>query len=206
METSHTLVVGSRNRKKIEEIRALLQPHGIDVLGIAEFADCPEVIEDGETFAENAAKKARDTARQIDRWVLGEDSGICVDALDGAPGVYSARFAGEDASDDENNEKLIAALHDVPESRRGACYVCSVALADPGGEIALRVEAKCRGRIATAPAGKNGFGYDPYFVIPELHRTFGQLSPLVKRQLSHRARAFGRLLPQLIQLFQSVES
>ncbi len=206
METAHTLVVGSRNRKKIGEIRALLEPHGIVVLGIAEFADCPEVVEDGETFAENAAKKARETARQIGCWVLGEDSGICVDALDGAPGVYSARFAGEDATDDENNEKLIAALQDVPESRRGACYVCSVALAEPGGEIALRVEAKCRGRIATAAAGENGFGYDPYFVIPELHRTFGQLSPLVKRQLSHRARAFGRLIPRLVKLFQSLES
>lgn len=198
MTETTTLVVASRNKKKIGEIADLLAPHGIQVVGIADFADLPEVVEDGTTFAENAAKKASETAIAINCWVLGEDSGIRIDALDGAPGVYSARYAGEDATDDENNAKMIEALKDVPDEKRGAQYVCHAAVASPAGEIVLSVEATCRGRIAHEPRGTNGFGYDPYFLIPELHRTFGELSPLVKRQLSHRSRAFARLIPQLV--------
>lgn len=195
-----SLVVSSRNRKKIGEIAELLLPHGIEVLSVADFPDVPEVIEDAETFAGNAAKKASEVARHLSRWVLGEDSGLMVDALGGAPGVYSARYSGEGATDESNNEKLLAELASVPNEKRTARYVCHAAVADPSGTIRLQVEAACRGRILHEPRGTNGFGYDPLFLIPEYHQTFGELSPAVKRHLSHRARAFERLVPELVRL------
>ncbi len=194
-----SIVLASRNRKKSGEIAELLSPHGINVLSVADFPDVPETEEDGETFAENAAKKASETAKFLSRWVIGEDSGLMVDALGGAPGIYSARYSGEDATDDQNNQKLLAELKNVPEEKRQAQYVCNVAVADATGTVRLQIEARCRGRITTEAFGTNGFGYDPYFLIPEYHRTFGVLSPAVKRHLSHRARAFGRLIPKLVQ-------
>lgn len=197
------LVLASRNRKKTGEMLALLAPHGIEVVSVAEFEGVPDVIEDGTTFAENAAKKARETALILKQWCLAEDSGLRVDALGGAPGVYSARFSGEGATDERNNAKLIAELAGVPDEKRGAEYVCHAALSDPAGTIRLAVEATCRGRITHEPRGTNGFGYDPFFLIPEYHRTFGELSPLVKQQLSHRARAFARLIPQLVPLLKN---
>ena len=194
-----TVVLASRNRKKSEEIRALLAPHGIDVVSVAEFPDAGEVDEDGDTFAANAAKKASQVARQVGHWTIGEDSGLRVDALNGAPGVYSARYSGPSATDESNNAKLIAAIAGVPDEKRSAEYVCHIAVADPTGNVRLSVEATCRGRIAHEARGANGFGYDPYFLIREYHRTFGELSPLVKQQLSHRARAFNLLIPRLVQ-------
>jgi XTP/dITP diphosphohydrolase len=125
--------------------------------------------------------------------VLADDSGLAVDALGGAPGVYSARYAGAHGDDEANNRKLLEALADVPDERRGAAFVCALALADPSGTIRLETEGACRGRITRMPRGRNGFGYDPLFLIPEYHRTFGELSALVKHQLSHRSRAFARL-------------
>lgn len=206
MKTSNSLpavVLASRNRKKAAEMAALLAPHGIEVQSVADFPDVPEIVEDGRTFGENAAKKAAETAQRLSRWTLGEDSGLMVDALGGAPGIYSARYSGEDATDEQNNAKLIAELEGVPDGKRWAQYVCHVAVADPDGRIRLNVEATCRGKITEEARGKNGFGYDPYFLIPEYHRTFGQLSPLVKSQLSHRARAFERVIPQLVKLLDS---
>ncbi|MGD9856226.1 MAG: RdgB/HAM1 family non-canonical purine NTP pyrophosphatase [Planctomycetaceae bacterium] len=193
-----TVVLASRNVNKSGEIRTLLAPHSVALQSVAEFDGVPDVIEDGETFGDNAAKKAVQTARHLEMWVLGEDSGLRVDALEGAPGVYSARFSGPGATDASNNAKLIQELEGVPPERRGAEYVCHVAVSDPSGSIRLRVEATCRGRITAEPRGINGFGYDPYFEIREYHLTFGQLSPLVKQQLSHRARAFERLIPGLL--------
>jgi XTP/dITP diphosphohydrolase len=198
-----SIVLASRNRKKSREIAELLAPHGINVLSVADFPDVPETEEDGETFAENAAKKARETAKFLARWAIGEDSGLMVDALGGAPGIYSARYSGLDATDEQNNRKLLAELQSVPEEKRHAQYVCNVAVADPSGNIRLQMEARCRGRITTTAFGTNGFGYDPYFLIPEYHRTFGELSPAVKRQLSHRARAFGQLIPKLAQILKA---
>jgi XTP/dITP diphosphohydrolase len=194
------LIVASRNRKKTSEIRDLLAPYGIEVVGISEIAGVPDVVEDGHTFAENAAKKASETARTLSLWTLGEDSGLEVAALAGAPGIYSARFSGPSATDESNNAKLMGELSAVPDERRNARYVCNAALADPFGEIRLQVEAYCHGRITREARGTNGFGYDPYFLIPEYHRTFGELNPAVKRHLSHRARAFERLIPQLVRL------
>ncbi|MCA9090615.1 MAG: RdgB/HAM1 family non-canonical purine NTP pyrophosphatase [Planctomycetaceae bacterium] len=196
-----TVVLASRNRKKSLEIRALLDPYRIPVLSVADFSSSSEVEEDGQTFAENAAKKASQVAHELEHWTIGEDSGLRVDALNGAPGVYSARYSGPNATDDENNAKLIRELGTRPAAERGAEYVCHVAVADPSGQVLLHVEATCRGRITVEPRGTNGFGYDPYFEIPEYHRTFGELSPLVKRVLSHRARAFRLLIPKLLRVF-----
>ncbi len=201
MSSVTSLILASRNRKKIAELQALLAPLRVQVRSVEEFPDLPEVEEDGTTFAGNAAKKASEMARRAGVWTLGEDSGLEVEALQGAPGVYSARYSGPQATDAANNAKLIAALQGVPESRRGARYVCHVAVADPRGEVRLHLERTCRGRIIDEPRGSNGFGYDPHFLVPEYHRTFGELSPLVKRQLSHRARALEGLLPALRRLW-----
>lgn len=196
--SNRTIVLASRNKKKTVEVAALLATVGFDVVPVTQFPDVPEVVEDGDTFAANAAKKATEVALALNQWVIGEDSGLKVDALKGAPGIYSARFAGEDATDEDNNQKLLSELIDVPDAKRGAGYVCSVALSDPSGTIQVVAEGTCRGRILTEARGEGGFGYDPYFLIPEYHCTFGQLSALVKRQLSHRARAFHQFLPKLL--------
>lgn len=194
------IVLSSRNRKKAGEIADLLAPHGFEVVPINDYADVPEVVEDGDTFAANAAKKATEVAVAIGQWVIGEDSGLCVDALDGAPGIYSARYSGENATDEGNNDKLLEALQGVAPEKRGAGYVCSVALSDPSGEVRVAVEGTCRGRILNERRGTGGFGYDPLFLIPEFHRTFGELSPVVKRRLSHRARAFAQFTPSLLKI------
>lgn len=192
------IVLASRNRKKAGEISDLLAPHGFEVIPVTEFPDVPEVVEDGESFAENAARKATEVAVGIGQWVIGEDSGLCVDALKGAPGIYSARYSGENADDEQNNDKLLQELNGVLQDKRGAGYVCSVALSDPTGIVKVAVEGTCRGRIIEERRGTGGFGYDPLFLIPEFHQTFGQLSPAVKRCLSHRARAFAKFIPSLL--------
>lgn len=197
------IVLASRNRKKSAEIAELLAPYGIEVVSVAEFPEAADVVEDGETFAENARKKASETARALSRWTIGEDSGLEVEALGGAPGVYSARYSGPDATDESNNEKLLRELAGVPAEQRGARYVCHVALADPEGRIRCEATGTCRGRIITEPRGTGGFGYDPLFLIPEYHRTFGELGPAAKRHLSHRARAFERFIPQLLRQLRS---
>jgi XTP/dITP diphosphohydrolase len=192
------IVLASRNRKKSAEIAELLPPLGIRVRPASDFPDVPDVVEDGETFAANAAKKAAEVATQTRQWAIGEDSGLMVDALSGEPGVFSARYAGEPCDDAANNAKLVAALQGIPPEKRTARYVCNVALADPEGKIRLQVQASCRGRIVDDARGTHGFGYDPHFLIPELHRTFGELPPVVKRHISHRARAFERLVLELL--------
>lgn len=193
----HTIVLSSRNKKKAREVSEILAPAGFVVVPVTEFPDIPEVEEDGTTFAENAAKKASEVAIRLNRWVVGEDSGLQVDALNGAPGIYSARYSGEGATDESNNRKLIADLAGIPDEKRGAGYICSVALSDPSGTIRIACEGTCRGRILTEAYGEGGFGYDPFFLIPEYHLTFGQLSSTVKHRLSHRARAFAKFLPLL---------
>lgn len=195
-----SLVLGTANRKKGLELAELVAPLGIEVRTLA---DCPEAIavaETGETFAANAALKATQQARHLGRWVLADDSGLCVDALDGRPGVYSARYAGPDADDAQNNHRLLEELADTPLDRRTAHYVCHATLADPTGAIRAEVEEYCHGRIRFDYHGQGGFGYDPLFEIIEYHRTFGELSPAVKACLSHRARALRKLLPDMARL------
>ena len=195
-----SVVLASRNSKKSREIRDLLAPVGIPLQSVAEFPEAPEVEETGTTFAENAALKATQIATLLKQWTIGEDSGLRVDALRGAPGVYSARYSDPGATDERNNAKLIAELASVPPELRGAEYVCHVAVADPTGQVRLSFESTCRGRIIDTARGANGFGYDPHFLVREFHQTFGELSPLVKQQISHRARAFRRLIPELVRV------
>ena len=145
--SSRTIVLASRNKKKTREVTEILAMVGFTVLPVSDFPNVGEVEEDGLTFAENAAKKASQVARELNQWVIGEDSGLIVDALNGAPGIYSARYSGEGATDERNNAKLIADLADVPDGKRGAGYLCSVALSNPAGEIRIACEGTCRGRI-----------------------------------------------------------
>jgi XTP/dITP diphosphohydrolase len=194
------LVVGSRNRKKREEILEILGDLGLDLRDLTQWPDAPEVVEDGATFEDNARKKAIELARALGHWVLGEDSGLVVPALNGRPGVYSARYAGKQGDDDANNARLLAELDPLPDDRRAAYYVCVAALADPAGEVRAVVDGRCHGVITRTARGTGGFGYDPLFLIPEYHRTFGELSPVVKHALSHRARALARLRPELRKL------
>ena len=188
------LVVGTANRKKGLELTELVAPLGLEVRTLADFPEAIAVDERGGTFAANAALKASKQARHLGHWVLADDSGLAVDALEGPPGVFSARYAGPDASDDDNNRKLLAELADVPLARRTAHYVCHATLADPTGAVRAEAEDYCHGRILFADLGSGGFGYDPFFEIVEYHRSFGQLSPAVKACLSHRARAVRKLL------------
>jgi XTP/dITP diphosphohydrolase len=195
------LVLGTRNPKKCREMAELIAPPWepnprlgrLSIRSVGEFPGAPEVVEDADTFAGNAHKKASEVALALGLWVIADDSGLAVDALDGAPGVLSARYAGEPCDDGANNRKLLEAVAGVAEERRGAAFRCALALADPSGTIRLEAEGSCRGRLTRDPRGSGGFGYDPLFLIPEYHKTFGELSPLVKHQLSHRARAFAQL-------------
>ena len=194
------LVVGTRNRKKLEEIREILGDLGMELRDLSGYPDAPEVVEDGTTFEANARKKATEIARAVGQWTLGEDSGLVVPALNGRPGVHSARYAGTQGDDAANNTRLLAELAPLGPEAHAAYYVCTAALADPAGAIHAVVEGRCYGRIINAYRGEGGFGYDPLFFISEYHRTFGELSPRVKHALSHRGRALLRLRPVLRQL------
>ena len=200
MSSNLSLILGTRNRKKGEELHELLAPLGIVVETLGNYPNSIDVVEDGDSFAANARLKAAGQAVAIGAWVLGEDSGIAVDALDGAPGIYSARFSAADATDEENNRHLLEQLGNLPPERRCAKYVCHMTLCDPAGTVRAESEAECRGRIRTEPSGTHGFGYDPLFEVVEYHRTFGQLGPVVKSAVSHRARAAAMLIPQLRRL------
>jgi XTP/dITP diphosphohydrolase len=202
-ETLPTIVLASRNRKKLREMSDQLACYRLQLVSAADLPHVPEVEEGEHSFAENAALKAVSVARATGQWSLGDDSGLEVDALNGAPGVLSSRYAGVEAADGDNNRKLLEELADVPDQRRTARFVCHLAVADPEGAIRLQVDGACRGRIIQTDRGGGGFGYDPLFLIPEYHRTFGELSPVVKSVLSHRARAFQRLLPRLVAMLRA---
>ena len=186
LRSSQVLVLGTRNRKKREEILALLGDLGIEMTDLTTWPDAGDVVEDGDTFEANG-EKASELARVLGQWVLGEDSGLVVPALKGRPGVYSARYAGTQGDDAANNGCLLAELDPLPDDKRAAYYVCVAVLADAGGNVKAVAEGRCHGRITRELRGAGGFGYDPLFLIPEYHRTFGELSPLVKHALSHRA-------------------
>ena len=182
------LVVATRNKKKLSEIKEILKGINLDLLSLDNYKDAPQVLENGKTFQENAIKKAVKLARFTGKLCLGEDSGLCVDALNGAPGIYSARFSGKDKSDLKNNLKLLKLLKDLPLAKRKAHYVCAVALADKNGFLGV-VEGSCSGLIALEPKGCAGFGYDPLFYILKYKKTFAQLGEKIKHTMSHRYHA-----------------
>lgn len=194
------LVVGTRNPKKKIELLEILGDLGLDLHDLTRYPDAPEVEEDGDTFEANARKKATVLAQALGMWVLGEDSGLVVPSLGGAPGVYSARYAGTQGDDEANNDKLLAELAKLPDDQRDAYYVCTAALADPSGQVRAVVEGRCHGILLKERRGGGGFGYDPLFQIPEYHQTFGELSSRVKHALSHRGKAMLHLRPKLREL------
>ena len=198
-----TLVLGTHNRKKLGELVELLAPQGIALKTLADFPAALEVAETGQTFAENARLKATVQARYLNAWVLGEDSGLSVDALGGAPGVLSARFSDPGATDERNNGLLLENLAAVPLVNRTAHYTCYAALSDPQGNVQAESEGLCRGRILHSAAGSGGFGYDPLFEVIECHRTFGELAPAVKAVLSHRSRAIRQIAPAIVRLLSA---
>jgi len=197
----YELLIGTRNRAKGSELIELLEPWGFQVKTLLDGdLDSLEIVEDGDSFAANSRKKAIWQARHLGCWVLADDSGLEVDALGGKPGIYSARYAGPQATDTDNNIRLLKDLEDIPDSGRAARYVCHIAVADPQGQLRAESEGICRGMIRTEPAGKNGFGYDPLFEIREYRRTLGQLGSVVKRAISHRSRALRAIVPRLVAL------
>jgi XTP/dITP diphosphohydrolase len=193
-------MLGTRNRKKREEIVEILGDLGLTFGDLSERPDVPDVEETGTTFEANARRKATGYAKALGEWTLAEDSGLVVPGLNGRPGVYSARYAGKQGDDAANNARLMAELAPLPNDRRAAYYVCVAALADPTGEVKAVTEGRCHGVIIAEPRGTGGFGYDPLFLVPEFHRTFGELSPRVKHALSHRSRALERLRRSLRRL------
>jgi XTP/dITP diphosphohydrolase len=182
------LVVATKNKKKLQEIKDILKGLRVEVSSIADYSRAPRIIENGLTFKANAAKKALKLARFTGKLTLGEDSGLCIDALAGKPGIYSSRFSGSDKSDDKNNAKVLRLLGDLPLSKRKAHYVAAVALADKDGLIKV-VEGKCYGRIGFESCGTRGFGYDPLFEIPRYKKTFAELGEDIKHKMSHRYHA-----------------
>ncbi len=191
------IVIASRNLKKAREIEDLLGNLGWRVRRVSEFSPV-DPAETGSTFIENALIKARHAAAVSGLPAIADDSGLCVDALDGAPGVRSARYAGEPASDAVNNAKLLAEMDHVPDPGRGAQFVCLlVLLRSPTDPIPLMAEGRWRGQIVRAPRGAQGFGYDPLFFVPDHNCTSAELAPDKKNQVSHRGRAMRSLLRQL---------
>jgi len=204
-ESPFVLVLGTRNKKKRKELEYLLSPYSqIELKSLDQFPTAIEVEETGTTFAANAALKATEQATHLNQYVLGEDSGLSVAALDGRPGVYSARYSGDDATDDSNKVKLIEELQGVPQKKRGAWYTCHMTLSDPQGNVLIDCESQCHGRIMEEERGEAGFGYDPLFEIPEYGLTFAELGDEVKSVLSHRARANRIFIPQLLALVASL--
>ena len=184
------LVIATRNKGKTLEIKQLLKGFPVEIKNLDDFGPIPHLEEDGDTFDENAYKKASFAARVLGLPALADDSGLIVEALDGAPGIHSARYAGEDATDEQRYLKLLDDMKG--KSNRKAAFECVISIAVPTGP-ALTYEARCEGLIATEPAGSNGFGYDPVFFYTPLNKTFAQITREEKNRISHRGKALAEL-------------
>ncbi len=182
------IVLATRNKKKIEEIKRITAGLPITILSLDDYPNCPETVEDRDTFEGNAVKKAVEVCQCSGKTALADDSGLEVDALNGAPGVYSARYAGSGANDAGNNQKVLSELRNVPDEKRTARFVCCMALAFPDGTIKTFF-GYAKGRIGPEPKGKTGFGYDPLFVPEGCDRTFAEMTGEEKDKLSHRGKA-----------------
>lgn len=195
------IVLASRNKHKIKELSTLFEREfALPVSGIDGY-DFPDVVEDGETFEANAIKKAKAVAKTVKLPVVADDSGLVVEALDGAPGVHSARYAGEHGNDAANNQKLLEQLRGVPEENRGAAFICVLAMVVPGKDPIV-VRGECQGQIVFHPRGTNGFGYDPLFALKNNTVTMAELSPEEKDKVSHRGRALQALIRHLKRHFR----
>jgi XTP/dITP diphosphohydrolase len=198
------LLIATRNPGKVREVLMLLEGLPLRLRSLLEFPEVVEVVETGVTFAENAALKARGYAGQTRLWTLADDSGLEVEALGGAPGVFSARYAGgAHASDAERIAQLLAELSRTGDAKRRARFVCVIAITDPDARLVNTSTGTCEGSIALAPRGMNGFGYDPVFIPDGYQQSFGELSPEIKQRISHRARALAAARPFLIKYSRS---
>lgn len=187
-----TVIIATRNKGKAKEFEALFNERGYEIKTLLDYPEIGDIEETGTTFNENALLKAETIAEELKTLVVADDSGLIVEALYGQPGIYSARYAGEEKNDAKNNAKLLNELADTPKDKRQAAFHCSLALAEPGKE-SLVVEGEVKGRIADVPRGVNGFGYDPLFYIPEKDRTMAELTQEEKNNISHRAVALKKL-------------
>ncbi|MGV8059601.1 MAG: XTP/dITP diphosphatase [Smithellaceae bacterium] len=191
------IVFASRNEGKVKEIKSMLAGTGIELVSLNNYSDVPEVIEDGQTFLENALKKARIVAEFTRETVLADDSGLMVDILNGEPGIYSSRYAGENATDEENNSKLLAKLKNIPAEKRTAAFQCVLVLYKKDGNFDF-FEGKWQGQIIDDGRGSNGFGYDPIFWVPGLRMTAAELPVEIKNKVSHRGQAFAKFKSSLL--------
>jgi len=193
------ILVGTTNAGKLREVTTVLSNLPLQIISLASFTTWPKVVEDGKSFAENALKKARTLSDFSGYVTLADDSGLEVSVLGGAPGIFSARYCGEEGNDDKNNKLLLRELSGVPQDKREARFVCVIALCVPralGGKDWL-FRGECDGRIAFTPKGEGGFGYDPLFIYPPMGLTFAELDPEAKNQMSHRGKALRKLREEL---------
>jgi XTP/dITP diphosphohydrolase len=202
-EFPHELLIATSNKGKIAELQLLLASLKLHLRSLAEFPDIEDVDETGTTFTDNAILKARGYAGQTGLWALADDSGLEVDALNGAPGVFSARYGGASLTDSERIERLLDELSQGASQERRARFISVIAISDPQGQIVNISTGKCEGQIAHAPRGTQGFGYDPVFVPDGFQQTFGELSPEIKQNISHRALALQGARSFLMSYFQS---
>ena len=193
------VIIATKNAGKAKEFEHIFSQYQITVKSLLDFKEIEDIVEDGETFEENALIKARAIAKQFNQVVIADDSGLEVDALHGRPGVYSARYAGEGRDDQANIKKVLSELEGIPTEQRGARFVCALALVTPEGEESV-VRGTCEGQILTECLGSEGFGYDPIFYLPELEKTMAQIPKHQKNVLSHRADAFAKLQTILMNL------
>lgn len=194
------IIIATNNPGKVQEFQTILEPKGIAVKSLADFPEIPEVEETGTTFEENALLKASAVAEYLGKTVLADDSGLEVDALNGEPGVYSARYAGTNKNDRENYLKVLGKLENVPDEKRTARFVCVLAIVQPSGNNHT-VRGTCEGKITHQPIGENGFGYDPVFFVEEKGKTMAQLSKEEKSEISHRGNAIKQLTNKWDDLF-----
>ena len=190
------LLIATKNKGKVREIKVLLKGLPLKITSLADYPDIPPVEEDGQTFIQNALKKAVTAALYTGKLTLGEDSGLEVKALNNAPGIYSARFSGVGATDEKNNRKLLRSLKKIPLNKRQVQYRCAAALVDKKKIIAV-TSGTVKGLIGSKEKGTNGFGYDPLFIVPKYQKTFGELPDEIKAQISHRARALRKIKKSL---------
>lgn len=192
MAETNTVVIATRNKGKAKEFEALFKERGLQIKTLLDYPDIEDVEETGYTFKDNALLKAETIAEHLQTTVIADDSGLAVEALLGQPGVFSARYAGEEKDDAKNNAKLLTELADVKDQERRATFHCALALAHPQKE-SLVVQGELKGAITGIPRGENGFGYDSLFLLPELDKTLAELSESEKNKISHRANALSRL-------------
>ena len=191
------LVIATNNKNKLNEIREIFSSiNGLEILSLADFKNAPATIEDGKTFEENALKKAEEVSAFTGLPALADDSGLAVDALDGRPGLFSARYGGKDASDSQKNKLLLDEMKEFPDAKRKAKFICVIAIAIPGGKV-YTVHGECEGIISHEMKGANGFGYDPIFYVPHLKKTMAELPLADKNKISHRAIALDKALAVL---------